>query len=134
MPLDFILSKRGEKKLVHDNFLFNYRETKNGVAIWRCENYKLINGNCKAKIFTNGKDEQNNIIEVRGTHTDLADPVEIAKKRTLSNAKIQAKNEPTKKTRDIIAHSLRNVEDNVRAAVDVDSTARVVRRVKRVIF
>ena len=64
MPLEFVQSSKGNNKLLLNNHLFNYRETKNGRAIWRCENYKPIDGKCPAKVITDGIEAHNNVIEV----------------------------------------------------------------------
>ena len=46
-------------------------------------------------------------------HTDFTDPVEILKKKVMSTARTQAKLQPTKKTREIVADSLRGIGDDV---------------------
>ena len=38
MPVNFVLSQRGVKKLEHDGFYYNYyRVIKSGVISWRCD-------------------------------------------------------------------------------------------------
>lgn len=65
-------------------------------------------------------------------HTDFTDPVEILKKKAMSTARTQAKLQPTKKTREIVADLLRGIGNDIRTAINTEAASLMIRRTKRV--
>ena len=66
MPLNFVLTTHGNRKLEHQGYFYNrYRENKSGVTSWRCDVRQ-----CKSVALTN---LLNDDVIVKTSHTHAVD-------------------------------------------------------------
>lgn len=77
MTLSFVLSQKGKKKLLYDNFLYRECYRGNNIITWRCDLYQKEK--CTAKVHTTSDKECGQIIEKNKiiTHNHVSEKCDI---------------------------------------------------------
>ena len=117
-PVEFILSKYGKPKLLHEGYSYTFhkkRETTGNVS-WRCDLTNL--GARKKGIFcystavTTGT-TSTSTLEYAKPHTHLPNPGHVGALKVRSNVKTVASQNPTMKPHAVVASSLSNLPGDV---------------------
>ena len=103
----FIHSKRGKPKLVHQGFMYNMQHVlADGSKTWRCD-LKDCN-NCKATCRTKEEDGNIKVSDVKA-HNHLPQPDRATSEQVRSDMKQQALDQPAAKIGKLLADSLKDV-------------------------
>lgn len=63
MPLEFVLSQKGKRLLLHDNHIYREHRRSKNVIHWRCCYYEKRDWKCCAKVHTNSDKKYGQVLE-----------------------------------------------------------------------
>lgn len=130
MALQFIISQKGSRQLVHNGFVFNYKyPNKDGTHHWKCAcSYK---SKCNAKVDTDTKKKSGKVIKTTDSHNHILEKSELKSIKVKSAIKKKA-SKSAESTMNIVATSTSNVSKNTSFLLPLNkSLCRTVQRERR---
>ena len=82
--MEFVLSRRGKRKLILNGFLYLSHKSVNDVIYWRCDKYST----CKSRMSTKGNEIQNQPTD----HNHVPDSARIEVEKAVSGMREKATN------------------------------------------
>ncbi|XP_065317513.1 uncharacterized protein LOC135925884 isoform X2 [Gordionus sp. m RMFG-2023] len=130
MPLNYVISERGSKQLVHDQYIFRKERIINQKTIWKCvEAYKLLESRptrCKGRCHTLNEE----VILHIDNHNHVIDGIKVLKTECLNNIKKRAI-EVTDTPQKIISIAIAEGSPSLHAALPpITSIKRTIQRAR----
>lgn len=128
MALEFVMSKRGFKKLIYNGFM--HFEEKRNVSLnrvyWKCCDYKVTHSRCSGRVITEGDE----VIQF-SNHSHPGDPADVRKEQFMNQIKNVALVNTEKDPSTIIVDELSDLPENVQLRLAKRSSIkRNIRRVR----